>query len=106
MLSPQPRSLCSSFQLLAKRTWTRLRRARLASIHLGETGITNSVLIDLKLSHPREVTIHTFSQRKEKATGADWEWWFIGQNQSAIGFRVQAKVIHHATRSYDSLHYR
>jgi hypothetical protein len=75
-------------------------------MHLGETGITTSLLIDLKLAHPREVTIHPFSQRQEVTTGADWEWWFVGQNRSAIGFRVQAKVIHHATRRYETLHYR
>lgn len=106
MLSAPANSLCSSFQLLSKLTWSELRKARSVGFPRGETGITDYLLVELKRRHPREVTVYPFTQRQEVLTGADWEWWFVGTNNQSVGFRIQAKVLHYNTRRYNSLHYR
>jgi len=98
--------------LLRKRarwTWRRLQDAHsvpdLGYSHIREDGFTNFNLLYLRVHAPKGLRIELFKGDDEQSTGADWEWWFIGAGGSALGFRVQAKVINDRRTGYDHLHH-
>ncbi len=96
-------ALCQVFQLLARRTWCDLRDGHLANIKVSEESITDFLLLDLKRACPSSVAIQKYTKHREgKTTGADWEWWLVGQGK-AFGMRVQAKRLDPVSCKYEEL---
>ena len=75
-------------------------------MHLGEEGLTDRNLLELRVRHSDQVYIHKFTRAAESRTGADWEWWLMAHNGHCLGFRIQAKVLDTATDCYRYLHHR
>jgi hypothetical protein len=72
-------------------------------LDVSEESLTDFLLLDLKRALPNNVFIKKFSKLQEgKTTGADWEWWFIGQGRG-FGMRVQAKKLSTGTQKYEEL---
>ncbi len=86
------RLLCCTFQALSRTTWSTLREAAAVGLAYGGGTITDHNLLRLKAGHPDRVVIRKQTQAHEKATGADWEWWFTYHGR-AWGARVQAKKL-------------
>lgn len=100
-------SLCDTFLSLAFATYRRLARARRVLHQPLEESLTDLNILELKCRHSTEIFSEVFTKRREGANGADWEWWLTNSSRSAwLGLRVQAKVIHLATNTFDHLHYR
>lgn len=84
---------CSTFHALAIRTWNRMHMNLTTRIRLREDGITALNLQDISLHLGGKVEVIDFSPCVEShVTGADWEWWFLGQH-SVFGAAVQAKCL-------------
>lgn len=99
-------SLCSTFRELSQTTWRRIGKMRRVGYDLREDTITDLNLLELKERHSNRLFSRAFSTVKEGKIGADWEWWFVGRNWRAFGFRVQAKIIDPKEDSFDHLHYK
>lgn len=100
-------SLCDTFLSLAIATHRRLARARRVLHQPLEETFTDLNILELKCRHSTEIYSELFTKRREGVNGADWEWWLTNSSQSSwLGLRVQAKVIHLATNTFDHLHYR
>jgi len=98
--------LCHTFRTIAHQTWDKLAIAKSVGHQISEQAFTDFNLLEMKIRHPKEVTIKTFSSREESCTGADWELWIRSKKNSWVGFRIQAKVINLSTDKYECLHYR
>jgi hypothetical protein len=72
----------------------------------GEESNTEFLLLNLRLHHPRQVSIKAFTKREEVSNGADWEWWFISADASSYGMRVQAKRLHESNGTFGYLRYK
>jgi hypothetical protein len=100
-------SLCDTFLSLAFATHRRLARARRVLHQPLEETFTDLNILELKCRHSTEIYSKVFTKRREGVNGADWEWWLTNSSRSSwLGLRVQAKVIHLATNTFDHLHYR
>ena len=99
-------TLCDTFRRQAIWTWDSLRQARQVSCQIGEESLTDFNLLRLRLRHPDEIFIRSFTKPAESRTGADWEWWLTGPSGDWLGFRVQAKVLDLATETFRHLHYQ
>jgi hypothetical protein len=94
---------CTVFQLLAHRTWSDLGDGFQSGLTISEESITDFLLLDLKRALPHSIFMRKFSKAVEgRTTGADWEWWFVGQNRG-FGMRVQAKRLSAGTKRYEDL---
>ncbi len=88
----------------AQYTWNRRREAKAAGMPFGEESVTETILLDLKLSYPGEIWIVPFNKRQEGKIGADWEWCFASEGeQSFLPMLVQAKVLNDQEQSYDHI---
>ncbi len=71
---------------------------------VGEESLTDWFLYRFSAALPR-VRYLKFTRRAEGATtGADWEWWFVGDTHS-LGIRVQAKNLAGTADAYPLLAY-
>ncbi len=96
--------LCNIFKKQASYIWKLIEKSRKVNFQLKETSLTDFNMLMLKLNGNGSVITYPFNQREEANNGADWEWWFVNQN-SWLGFRVQAKVIDTNSDSFIHLHY-
>lgn len=71
--------------------------------NVGEESLTDWLLYESSLNLPSRYMQFTRHEEARK-TGADWEWWLIGNNKS-LKLRVQAKQIHNKTDCYPSIAY-
>lgn len=72
--------------------------------NVGEESLTDWLLFELSAQLPR-LRYHKFTRHEEaRTTGADWEWWILGDD-GHIGLRVQAKRITERGDNYASLAY-
>lgn len=80
-----------------KAAWVhdRLNLASSLSVPASEETITETLLLDLRVSLGCLLEIEPFTKYQEsRRTGADWEWWFCdGAGQRMYGMRVQAKKL-------------
>jgi hypothetical protein len=98
--------ICEAFKEQANSTWKLLYDARKVYFQFKETTLTDLLLLRLKKDHAKEILITDYSPKEESRTGADWEWWFRGNNDNWLGFRVQAKIINIFSNSFEELHYK
>lgn len=62
---------------------------------VGEESLTDWLLFQLRKRSSRRVLYHKCTRYEEsRVTGADWEWWFVG-NSKNFAIRVQAKKLSH-----------
>lgn len=100
-------TICQTFINLSHETWTFLEKARDVKHQPLEETITDKIVIELKALPRLEVKTTTFSRRRERGTGADWEWWFTNEARSAwFGVRVQAKILNFVSNRYEALNYK
>jgi hypothetical protein len=87
--------------MLARETWTRRGSAKTIGLAYNEETITETMLLNLKLRYPGEVTIIAFNKAEEAECGADWMWTFLSADeQSSITMIVQAKRLDNDERAY------
>ena len=67
-----------------------------------ERAFTDHHLIELCRHHQREIQASKFDQNTEAQTAADFEWW-IGDGESYLPARVQAKKLHLHDAAYQEL---
>lgn len=97
--------LCSAFIRLNLRTGHDLYRARNQVLPCRRHSDRDD-LIDLADQHRYEVTVIRFNRRQKSKGGADWAWWFLDvQRRTAVGFRIQAKIVDWRTDQFTYLHY-
>jgi hypothetical protein len=75
---------------LAVETWRKIEIGDRQGIRFGEDSLTDHNLWTLAQDHPG-LNVYRFSQRQEKNTGADWEWWIGADRTGWICLRIQAK---------------
>ena len=73
----------------------RMADGRKLGVPQSEEGLTESLLLDLRMSFPQLRIRPVGSRNREAQEGHDWEWWIQGPTQW-FGARVQAKVQHGA----------
>lgn len=98
--------ICNTFKRLALDTWDQIGKGRSVEFQLKEETLTDFNMLELKVRHPREVSIQVFNKAEEGEHGADWEWWFTDSTRKWLGFRVQAKIIDIAKDRFHHLHYK
>lgn len=87
--------------MLARETWTRRGSAKTIGLAYNEETITETMLLNLKMHYPGEVTIIAFNKAEEAECGADWMWTFLSADeQSSITMVVQAKRLDNGERAY------
>src|SRR6056297_1942797 len=75
-----------------------------AQASVGEESITDWLLYDLS-AKVGSLKYFKFTKHQEaRKTGADWEWWFVG-NQLSLRMRIQAKRLRYGADAYPSLAY-
>lgn len=75
-----------------------------AQASVGEESITDWLLFDLS-AKVNGLKYFKFTKPQEaRVTGADWEWWFVGNAQS-LRLRIQAKRLRQGKDAYPSLAY-
>ncbi len=85
-------------------TWNRRREAKLAGMPFGEESVTETILLDLRLTYPGKIWIVPFNKREEGKNGADWEWCFASEDESRfLPMLVQAKVLDDNEHSYNHI---
>jgi hypothetical protein len=66
---------------------------------VGEESLTDWLLFEVSERLP-QVRYHKFNRFEEaRASGADWDWWFVG-NRVSMGWRVQAKKLKKDSDNY------
>ena len=91
---------CKTFQTLSAQTWQLMRNNFNTPISIREDAITSLNLQHIYNSLGGLVSVFEFSPYDEsRISGADWEWWFIGQT-GVFGAAVQAKRLH-TNQKYD-----
>jgi len=83
--------LVDDLREIAVDTWHLMSNGYNSGLSISEETITEIILLELKLRHPKNVFIKQVSKRKEGKIGADWLWAFVGKNNSVFGMCVQAK---------------
>lgn len=100
MLTPEQKCLLDR----AAYTWLRRGEAKAAGLPFGEETVTETVLLDLKLSYPGKIAIIPFNKRQEGRIGADWEWCFVSHDEQwSLPMLVQAKVLNDTETAYDHI---
>jgi hypothetical protein len=100
MLTAEQQSLLDR----ARYTWHRRREAKLAGMPFGEETVTETILLDLKLSYPGKIWIVPFNKRQEGKIGADWEWCFASEDERHfLPMLVQAKVLDDKEETYNHI---
>lgn len=75
-----------------------------AQASVGEESITDWLLYDLSAKVSGLKYLKFTKPQEARVTGADWEWWFIG-NQQSLRLRIQAKRLRLGMDAYPSLTY-
>lgn len=75
---------------LAVDTWRKIETGDRQGIRFREDSLTDHNLWTLARDHPG-LNVYQFSQREERKTGADWEWWIGADSTGWICLRIQAK---------------
>jgi hypothetical protein len=99
-------SLCALFQRQARATWKLLATARKRQCRVDEETITNLNVLAFAGYKSQDFQITSFSNRKERRTGGDWEIWFVDTTGRGCGVRIQAKVIDLTADRFSHLHYK
>ncbi|MGW4336655.1 DUF6615 family protein [Rhodococcus koreensis] len=84
-------------------TWLKLVAAREHETSLNEESITENNFADVH-SWTQGLHVHQFNTTKERAAGADWEWWVGSDSSDWIKFRIQAKRVYET--KYEQLIHR
>lgn len=96
-------SLIKFLEGLAEDTWERVRDGHALGIRLGETGLTDLLLLEIKRTNPPHLRVFKTPHHLESSCGTDWEWW-IGSNQTGwLRYAVQAKKLYLPSHAYDAL---
>ena len=77
------RGLRPTLENLARTTWMKIADGRRLGVPMGETGITDHNMLDLRLEHP-SLLIHKHAPHEEIRTGADWEWWLATGDDGSV----------------------
>jgi hypothetical protein len=97
--------LCHTFQTLAACTWKTINVAHSCGMRWSEESNTEFLLLNLRLHHPKEISITAFTKRKEASNGADWQWWFLSSGAS-YGMLIQAKRVGLPEETFDKLYHK
>jgi len=99
-------TLCNTFKRLAFDTWDEIHKSRQVNFQLKEETFIDKNMLELKLKHTSQVRTKVFTKHEEGKNGADWEWWFKGNTNNWVGFRVQAKIINILSNEFEHIHYK
>lgn len=99
-------TLCDSFKKLSLETWNTIQKSRSVNYQMKEETLTDYNMLELKLRHSSQIRTRVFTKPEEGVNGADWEWWFKGNSNKWIGFRVQAKILNIQSDEFEHLHYK
>ena len=95
--------LINLLERLAEDTWERVRDGNALGIRLGETGLTDLLLLEIKRTNPLHLRVFKTPHHLEPRQGTDWEWW-IGSNPTGwLRYAVQAKKLYLRSHTYQSL---
>jgi hypothetical protein len=72
--------------------------------NVGEESLTDWILYEISQRINKSYYVKFNRIQEGRKTGADWEWWFIG-NKKSLRLRVQAKKIEGLKDIYSSLAY-
>jgi len=99
-------TLCNTFKRLSFETWDTIQRGRSVNYQMKEETLTDYNMLELKLRHSSQIRTRVFTKPEEGINGADWEWWFKGNSNKWIGFRIQAKILNIQSEEFEHLHYQ
>ena len=90
---------------LSRNTWRRRGAAKRTGLSFNEETVTEGLLLDLKSHFPGHVEIVPFSKQRERHTGADWAWAFVGPGGCGYqGMLVPAKRLDDKDDGYTCLY--
>lgn len=92
-------------EILAARTWRRIRASEELGTPYGEESITEANTLDMRAAGVREVLVVPVSKRAEAVYGADWEWYVGNPADGWWRYAVQAKRLS-PDRTYRKLRYK
>lgn len=96
---PISTGLCGTFQEASRWVWNRLELVTRRGLSFSEPTITELLLSELALKHPKEIGVLPFSAREEARTGADWAWCFVDKRRKSFRpMLVQAKRLYKSGR--------
>ena len=96
-------SLTALLEGLARDTWERVRDGHALGIHLGETGLTDLLLLEIKRRRPPNLQVFKTPHNLESSQGTDWEWWIGSPQIGWLRYAVQAKKLYLHSRTYQAL---
>lgn len=92
-----------AFENITENVWKGLGDAFEHDISLGETSISDMILLYLiKLNNPH-ISIKQTKQNEEADFGTDWVWWIGSDDKGWVAFAVQAKKYSTKNDRYNSL---
>ncbi len=86
-------ALAKDLDRLANETWEKITLGDPWGLKFREDSVTDHNLFDLARKHPR-LLVDKHSGRREKRSGADWEWWVGSDPLGWVVLRIQAKRLH------------
>jgi hypothetical protein len=102
--------LCGTFKTLSQKVWNLLYESRYfgfysykgvlsRGLNIEEDTITDIMHLELNKKLPLDILTVKFSKPFESREGVDCEWWLLSAS-GIIGFRIQAKKLHHYAGKY------
>ena len=98
--------LKTTFDKITKDVWGKLGDAFEYNISLGETSISDMILLYVVKLNNRNIYIKQTRQNEESKFGTDWVWWIGSNNKGWIAYAVQAKKYNTKNDRYDSLEHK
>jgi hypothetical protein len=99
--------VCTVFKNISHDVWRSIEKTKSQNRSPKEEAITEERVFSSLFELPQEkIKTIEYSKIKEGREGADWEWVFIGKDQSTFSIRVQAKVINPHHERFEELHYK
>lgn len=85
----------------ARMTWRRREMAKFRNLVFQEESVTETILQDIAMGFPGDLTIVPFNKIQEGQNGADWAWAFENADRTqSFAMLVQAKVLDLADKNY------
>lgn len=95
-----------AFRAISASVWDNIAHKKRQERKPTEEALTDRVMDRLFDIPNDKLKTVTFFKAEEGKNGADWEWVFLGKDDSTFTVRVQAKVINPFVMQYDELHYQ
>ena len=95
MRCPHGHCLCNTLQKQSSRIWNNLQDAYSLGVRYHEDTITQSLILDVKRSHPADIKVHVFSRARESRNGSDFICILLDSKRNRMIYAaVQAKRLY------------